>query len=223
MGGILRPIQGLQQIQTCITHYHTGKIWRTPKTLLINQTHVQKIVFKLIIGKIEISIEFKVGVKQGYSMAPLLFLFLVMAFDETLEYKRSALVLSKAQFSCKDNLPRSTGQLMIHQPGTFTSGTLFDIFCMIYVDASLFVFESSTNNEKGITLLFDHFAWFGIEMHIGTKEKPRRRNFYSSCLQVSSSHEHYHSLNSPTPLWPSRKKKAIKRDAHMRTKYITSA
>ena len=42
---------------------------------------------------------------------------------------------------------------------------------MIYVDDGAFVFESITDTEKGTTLLTDHFAWFRLVMHIGTKEK----------------------------------------------------
>ena len=40
---------------------------------------------RLILGKIDISIPFEVGVKQGYSVASVLFLFIIMAFSETLE------------------------------------------------------------------------------------------------------------------------------------------
>ena len=42
-------------------------------------------VIKLVIGEFETTIDFKVGVKQGDSVAPVLFLFTVMAFAETLE------------------------------------------------------------------------------------------------------------------------------------------
>ena len=41
---------------------------------------------------------------------------------------------------------------------------------MLYVDDGTFVFESRTDTEKGITLLSDHFARFGLEMHIGTEK-----------------------------------------------------
>ena len=40
---------------------------------------------RLIIGKIDIFIPFKVGVKQRDSVAPLLFLFIMMEFAETIE------------------------------------------------------------------------------------------------------------------------------------------
>ena len=40
---------------------------------------------RLLIGEIDTTIPFNVGVKQGDSMAPVLFLFLIMGFAETLE------------------------------------------------------------------------------------------------------------------------------------------
>ena len=78
-----------------------------------------KSVGKLIIGKVETFIDFKVGVKQVDSMSPLIFLFRMMAFAKTLEDKCTALGLSKYQFARKDNSPRSTGQLVSHQPRNF--------------------------------------------------------------------------------------------------------
>ena len=42
-------------------------------------------VVKLVIGEFETTIEFKVGVKQGDSVPPVLFLFIVMTFPKTLE------------------------------------------------------------------------------------------------------------------------------------------
>ena len=84
-----------------------------------------KIIFKIIIGKVETSIDFKVGVKKGDSMAPVLFLFLMMAFSETLEDEWTDLGLSKSQLACKYNSPRSTRKLVSHRPVTFLSGMLF--------------------------------------------------------------------------------------------------
>ena len=44
-----------------------------------------KRIVKIIIGKIETTIDFKLGVKQGDSMALVVFLFLMMYFNGTLE------------------------------------------------------------------------------------------------------------------------------------------
>ena len=104
-----------------------------------------KIIVQIIIGNIEKVTDFKVGVKQGYSMAPVLFIFLIMDFVKTLENGWTSLGLSKAQFSHRDSSPISSGHLASHQHGTFTSGTLFDIFCMLYVYSGAFVFESMTD------------------------------------------------------------------------------
>ena len=71
--------------------------------MLINQTHVQKKIVKIVIGKIDTYIDFKLGVKQGYSMALVLFLFLMMSFAKNLEDEWTALGLIKDQFVRKDN------------------------------------------------------------------------------------------------------------------------
>ena len=57
-----------------------------------------KSVVKLIIGKIDTSISFKVGAKQVDSMAPVLFLFVMMVFAKTTEDEWTDLVLRKSQF-----------------------------------------------------------------------------------------------------------------------------
>ena len=49
-------------------------------------------VVRLTIGKIDTSISFKVGFKQGYSMSPVLFLFVIMSFAETLEKSGSKMI-----------------------------------------------------------------------------------------------------------------------------------
>ena len=139
-----------------------GKYGAPPRLRSAIKHMYDKSIVKLIIGKVETSIDFKVGVKQGYNMAPVLFLFLMMAFAEPQEDEWMDLGLSKAQFARKDNSPRSTGKLVSHQPGTFSSGILFDLLCMLYVDDGTFVFESRTDIEKGITLLSYHFARFGL-------------------------------------------------------------
>ena len=68
----------------------------------------KKSIVKLIIQRVETSIKLKVGVKQGYSMARVLFMFLMMAFSKILEDDWTSLGPIKAQFARKDNSPRST-------------------------------------------------------------------------------------------------------------------
>ena len=70
-----------------------GKYGAPPRLFSEIKRMYNKIIVIIIIGKVETSIESKVGVKQGDSMAPVLFLFLMMAFSKTLEDEWTALRL----------------------------------------------------------------------------------------------------------------------------------
>ena len=94
---------------------------------------------------------------------------------------------------------------------------------MIFVDDSIFVFESRTDIEKGVTLLSGKFSRVGLEIHIGTGKHPQRLNAYFSRPQVYLIHKHYRSLLSPPPPCPYRNNIVRKRDAHVRTKIMSSA
>ena len=102
VSGICRPSQDLRHLQPSITHRHTGKICPPQRLCSAIKCMYKKSVVKLIIGKVKTSINLKVGVKQEDSMAPFLFLFLMMEFSETLEDMWTTLGLSKAQFEFKE-------------------------------------------------------------------------------------------------------------------------
>ena len=68
-----------------------GKYGSPPRLCSAIKYMYAKSVVNLIIGKIDTSIEFEVGVKKGYNMASVLLLFLMMDFYKTLEYKWTAL------------------------------------------------------------------------------------------------------------------------------------
>ena len=56
-----------------------------------------------------------VGVRQGDCMAPLLFLFMVMAFAETLEKEWTKSGLSMITLQQRSHLPQDTGKLTGHK------------------------------------------------------------------------------------------------------------
>ena len=62
-----------------------GKYGAPPRLRSEIKRMYDKIIVKLTIGKVDTSIDLKVGVKQGDSMDPVLFLFLMVAFAKTLE------------------------------------------------------------------------------------------------------------------------------------------
>ena len=69
---------------------------------------------RLIIGKIDISIPFEVGVKQGDSVAPVLFLFLMMAFAEVLEQEWNNTWDQEVRIQTARQL--TTGRRQSHEP-----------------------------------------------------------------------------------------------------------
>ena len=108
---------------------------------------------RLITGEIGTSIFFHVGVKQGDSIAPVLFLFIIMGFAETLEKEWIRNDLQMLQFRRHDNSPRSSGRIISHPRRTFSEGILFEIFCMLYVDDGAFTFPSRKELEIGSTVI----------------------------------------------------------------------
>ena len=97
---------------------------------------------RLIIGEIDTTIPFHVSVKQEDSMAPVLFLFIIIGFAETLEKEWLRNDLTPLQFRQYNNSPLSKGYITSHKRSTFSKGTLFDIFCILYVDDGAFRFPS---------------------------------------------------------------------------------
>ena len=52
-----------------------------------------------------------------------------------------------------------------------SEGTLFDIFCLLYVDDGAFAFQSRKELELGSAVVRRQFSRFGLEMHVGNKDK----------------------------------------------------
>ena len=104
---------------------------------------------RLIIGKIDTSIPFEVGVKQGDRVALVIFLFLVMSFAETVEAEWDKHNIQKIEFKRHSNSPQSARRITSHTAKNFSQGTLFNIFCMLYVDDGAFAFISRRDIESG--------------------------------------------------------------------------
>ena len=86
----------------------------------------------------------EVGVQQGDNMAPVLFLFLMTAFAETLElqWKREKIEVVTAMIAADDKIGK--GQLCSHSPKMFHSKVLsaYKIFQCLYVDDGAFPFDT---------------------------------------------------------------------------------
>jgi hypothetical protein len=110
-----------------------------------------------------------VGVRQGDNMAPVLFLFLVTAFAETLGivWKDQGIPILSVMTAADEHL--AEGKICSHTPAMFRSKKLarYEILQCLYVDDGAFPFGTREDLQRGMELVYRHFARFGMEMHIG--------------------------------------------------------
>jgi hypothetical protein len=102
-------------------------------------------------------------------MAPVLFLFLMTAFAETLEivWREQGIPVLKVMTASADDMIK--GKICSHTPTMFAAKALtaYEILQCLYVDDGAFPFESREDLIRGMNLIFHHFGRFGLEMHIG--------------------------------------------------------
>ena len=104
-------------------------------------------------------------------MAPVLFLFMVMAFAEILETEWIKADLKMINLRQHTHSPRDVCKLTGHKKKNFEQGTLLALFCVLYVDDGAFTFEDRDQLTRGLNLIYQHFTRFGLEMHIGKGKK----------------------------------------------------
>jgi hypothetical protein len=118
-----------------------------------------------------------IGVQQGDNMAPVLFLFIMQAFAETLEKNLEKWGLRPPEYKYMNRGNKSQGRLFNQQ--SKTNGTAFHLFYLLFVDDGAFLFDSPDQLKKGASILYDHFRKFGLKMHIGRdNEKSKTEIMY---------------------------------------------
>ncbi len=104
-------------------------------------------------------------------MVPVLFLFLMSAFAETLEleWKNASIEVCKVKSVISLQLANGGGKLQGHLPKDYLSRSLaaVEIIQCLYIDDGAIIFTSQTNLTMGLDLIHKHFMHFGLEMHIG--------------------------------------------------------
>ncbi|KAL7526390.1 hypothetical protein ACHAXR_001469 [Thalassiosira sp. AJA248-18] len=130
-----------------------------------------KVILKIGKGKAEITQS--VGVRQGDNLSPVIFLFLMTAFVETLEAEWTVTGLAKAKF-CQASMTSteefSKGQLISHNKHQLDKGDIFHILQILYVDDGAFIFNSRGEMIKGLVLINRVFKKIGLEMHLGKED-----------------------------------------------------
>jgi hypothetical protein len=125
-----------------------------PRFISAIERMYQDLVVVLKIEKEVQELEQSVGVRQGDNMAPVLFLFLMSAFAETLkiEWKNAGISICTMQSVIGTELANGGGKLQGHLPKDYHSRSLtaVKILQCLYVDDGAFIFTTHTDLKKGL-------------------------------------------------------------------------
>jgi len=137
-----------------------------------------KVVLK--IGKVKEAISKTVGVRQGVCMAPVLFLFMMTEFVESLEKGWDKSRLDMIELRQQTHSSRDCGQLTNHKQNKLSEGNLLPLFCMLYVNNGACIFTTREQLKTGMSLIYSHFKKFRFEMHFRRGPKVSKTEFVVS-------------------------------------------
>ena len=96
--------------------------------------------------------------RQGACEGPILFLFIMQAALETMEWP-----VAKPTFQT-----RADGVTSGERPTRKRGGTVFELFASLFADDCALFFETRADMVTGTSYLFNHLRKFGLKMHIGS-------------------------------------------------------
>ena len=123
------------------------------------------------IGDTESEVESFIGVRQGSCEGPALFLFIIKAALEAMDWP-----VEKPEFSTREK-----GTTMGERSGRVRGVTLFNLWASLCADDCAIFFKIRQDLITGSTFLFSHLARFGLLMHVGcgsTKSKTEAMFFH---------------------------------------------
>lgn len=118
-------------------------------------------------------------------MSPVLFLFMMQAFLDTLCFKTQDIQFTYFPNNKNGNLQTSKGRLL--GQNTKAQGSPFIFNSSLYIDDSLFCFQTRQELHQATIKLNAHFARFGLTMHVGSnasKSKSEAMFFPASLKQA---------------------------------------
>jgi hypothetical protein len=99
-------------------------------------------------------------------MSPVLFLFVIQAFTETLKINAQPMIYSYFPENKIGNLKTIRGRLL--SQNTTAKGHPFNFRSSFYVDDSFFIFQNRDELQQVASTLSTHFKRFGLIMHVGS-------------------------------------------------------
>ena len=144
------------------------------------------LVVVLKIGKYIAEISQEVGVRQGDNMAPVLFLFLMSAFAESLDaiWEENGLEKVELKRPSKEDFENGKGIIKSHKPSQYKSSKLktTKVIQCLYVDDGVFLFKTRQQLIAGMKLVHQHMARFGLEIHIGREVNGKTKPSKTECV-----------------------------------------
>jgi hypothetical protein len=122
------------------------------------------VTIKLKLGDNDVEIPSKIGVRQGSCEGPVLFLFIMQAALETMEWP-----VAKPTFCTKEFGPITGANTQRKR-----NVTNFDMWSSLFADDCGLLFETREDMVKGANYIYNHLKRFGLLMHVGrgkTKSK----------------------------------------------------
>ena len=103
-------------------------------------------------------VENKIGVRQGACEGPVLFIFIMAAAMETMEWP-----VAKPTFRTST----ANHHLHVERSDRKRDATSFEFFASLFADDCAVLFESHSDMVIGMDYMYKHFLKFGLEIHLG--------------------------------------------------------
>ena len=140
-----------------------------PAAVQIVQKLYRDCSVKIKVGSKFTEVDYTTGVHQGDNMSPVLFLFVIQAFVDTLNLNIQPTQFAYFPENKNGNLATIKGRLLSQD--TSAKGTPLPFNTSFYVDDSFFLFSTKQELQQAIETLDKHFARFGLIMHLGSKKQ----------------------------------------------------
>ena len=114
---------------------------------------------KVKIGEEDSEVDSTIGVRQGSCEGPVLFLFIMQAAMETLQWPDG---VARPEF-----MTRESGVTMGENSTRRRDATSFELWASLFADDCALLFNSRDDLIAGSNHIFAHLRKFGLQMHIG--------------------------------------------------------